>query len=142
MNRTLFDCGVRKSVELKNGSLLDITSTMKKTAILTKSYDVQCSCCGKAFNGQQYLDSHMKFKHPSSTAENSHEGQQHRDISANLIKRKQMFLAQCLMIAHQKLLMILLLLTKKVLERSEGVVRSANPTQLNSKRKPLIFWIL
>ena len=83
MNRTLFDCGVRKSVELKNGSLLDITSTMKKTAMLTKSYDVQCSCCGKAFNGQQYLDSHMKFKHPSSTAENSHEGQQHRDISAN-----------------------------------------------------------
>lgn len=83
MNRTLFDCGVRKSVELKNGSLLDITSTMKKTAMLTKSYDVQCSCCGKAFNGQQYLDSHMKFKHPSSTAENSHEGQQHRDISPN-----------------------------------------------------------
>ncbi|PFX23630.1 hypothetical protein AWC38_SpisGene11812 [Stylophora pistillata] len=41
------------------------------------------SCCGKAFNGQQYLDSHMKFKHPSSTAENSHEGQQHRDISPN-----------------------------------------------------------
>ena len=33
---------------------------------------------------QQYLDSYMKFKNPSATAENSHEGPQHRDILPNL----------------------------------------------------------
>ena len=43
MNRTLFDCGVRKSVELNNGSLPDIKPTMENTATLSKSYDVKCS---------------------------------------------------------------------------------------------------
>ena len=84
MNQTLCDCGVRKSVELKNCSLLDITPMMEKTPTLSKSYDVKCSYCCKAFKGEQYLDSHMKFKHLSTTAENSHKGPQHRHILANL----------------------------------------------------------
>ena len=62
MNRTLFDCGVRKSVEMKNGFLRDITPMMKKTTGLSKSADVKCNCCGKTFKRQQYLEGHMKFK--------------------------------------------------------------------------------
>lgn len=87
MNRTLFDCGFRKSVELKNGSLLDITPTMEKIATLSNGYDVKCSCCGKVFKGQQYLDSHMTFKHPSVLTQKSHEGPQQRDINEADVQR-------------------------------------------------------
>ena len=55
MNQTLFDCGVRKSVELNNGSLLDIKPTMEKTATLSKSYDAKCSYCCKAFKANNIL---------------------------------------------------------------------------------------
>ena len=79
----MLDCGVQKSVELTNGSLLDMIPMMEM-ATLSKRYDVKCSCCGKAFKGQQYIDSHMTFKYPSSAAENSQEGPQRRDISINL----------------------------------------------------------
>ena len=81
MNRTLFDCGVRKKVELKNGCMLDITPTMEKTAEISKSAEVKCNVCGKSFRGQQYLDSHMKFKHPMT--ENSHEGSKQENMFAN-----------------------------------------------------------
>ena len=53
MNRTLFDCGVRKKVELKNGCMLDITPTMEKTAEKSKSAEVKCNVCGKSLRGQQ-----------------------------------------------------------------------------------------
>ena len=71
MNRTLFDCGVRKSVELKDGRLYDITSTLEKKVKLS-SATVKCQHCGRTFKGQQYLDSHVQFKHPpfSSAAKN------------------------------------------------------------------------
>jgi len=82
MNRTLFDCGFRKSVELKNGCLLDITPTMVKMAELSKSSVVKCNFCGKSLRGQQYVDSHMKFKH--STTENSHEGSKQESMFANV----------------------------------------------------------
>lgn len=39
---------------------------MEKTAGLSKSSDVKCDCCGKTFKGQQYLEGHMKFKHPTA----------------------------------------------------------------------------
>ena len=81
MNRTLFDCGVRKKVELKNGCMLDITPTMEKTAERSKSAEVKCNVCGKSFRGQQYLDSHMKFKHPMT--ENSHEGSKQENMFAS-----------------------------------------------------------
>ena len=41
MNRTLFDCGLRKSVELKDGRLYDVTSTLEKTVKLS-SATVKC----------------------------------------------------------------------------------------------------
>lgn len=54
--------------------------------MLPNIYDVQCNCYGKTFKGQQYLDSHMKYKHPSATAETSHKSPHHKDILANLNK--------------------------------------------------------
>ena len=35
MNRSLFECGLRKSVELKAGRVYDITSTLEKTVKLS-----------------------------------------------------------------------------------------------------------
>lgn len=62
MNPTLFACGLRKSVELKDGKLYDITETLEKTVELN-SATVKCEHCDKSFKGQQYLDSHVQFKH-------------------------------------------------------------------------------
>ena len=64
MNHTLFACGLRKSVELKDGKLYDITETLEKTVELN-SATVKCEHCDKSFKGQQYLDSHVQFKHPT-----------------------------------------------------------------------------
>ena len=69
MNHTLFDCGLRKSVELKDGRLYDITSTLEKTVKLS-SATVKCKHCDRLFKGQQYLDSHVQSKHPASAAQN------------------------------------------------------------------------
>lgn len=66
MNGTLFACGLRKSVELKDGKLYDITETLEKTVKLN-STTVKCEHCDKSFKGQQYLDSHVQFKHPTFT---------------------------------------------------------------------------
>ena len=70
MNRTLFDCGLRKSVELKDGRVYDIMSTLEKTVKLS-SAKVTCKHCDRSFKVQQYLDSHVQFKHPASAAQNS-----------------------------------------------------------------------
>ena len=102
MNRTLFDCGVRKKVELKNGCMVDITPTMEKTAEISKSAEVKCNVCGKSFRGQQYLDSHMKFKHPMT--ENSHEGSKKGSKQENMFERKQMPIAHCLRLASQEVM--------------------------------------
>jgi len=69
MNRTLFDCGLRKSVELKDGRLYNITSTLEKTVKLS-SAPVKCKYCDRLFKGQQYLDSHVQSKDPASAAQN------------------------------------------------------------------------
>ena len=67
MNRTLFDCGLRKSVELKDGRLYDITTTLEKEVNLV---DIKCKHCDSSFKGQQYLDGHVRFKHPNIAAQN------------------------------------------------------------------------
>ena len=48
MNRTLFECGLRKSVELKDGRVYDITSTLEKTVKLS-SATVKCKHCDRSF---------------------------------------------------------------------------------------------
>ena len=69
MNRTLFECGLRKSVELKDGRLYDIRSTLEKTVKLS-SAKVKCKQRDRSFKVQPYLDSHVQFKHPASAAQN------------------------------------------------------------------------
>ena len=61
MNRTLFDCG------LKDGRLYDITTTLEKEVNLV---DIKCKHCDRSFKGQQYLDGHVRFKHPNIAAQN------------------------------------------------------------------------
>ena len=69
MNRTLFECGLRKSVELKDGREYDITSTLEKTVKLS-SATVKCKHRDRSFKVEQYSDSHVQFKHPASAAQN------------------------------------------------------------------------
>lgn len=64
MNRTLFDCGFKKEVELKNGELYDITATLPKT--IRKQADFKCGICTRTFFRKQHLQMHFKFKHPES----------------------------------------------------------------------------
>ena len=48
MNPTLFECGLRKSVELKDGRVYVITSTLEKTVKLS-SAKVKCKHCDRWF---------------------------------------------------------------------------------------------
>ena len=64
MSRTLFTCGLRKSLELKDGKLYDITETLEKTVELNRT-TVKCEHCSKSFKAQQYMDSYVQFKHPT-----------------------------------------------------------------------------
>ena len=63
MNRTLFDCGFKKEVELKNGKLYDVTATLPK-AVQKQNCDFQCGICSQTFFRKQHLEMHIKFKHP------------------------------------------------------------------------------
>lgn len=78
MNRTLFDCGFKQKVELRNGDLLDVTATLPK-AVKVKYDSVRCGICSQSFFGKQYLDQHMRFKHPSEC-----NGQESTDQSISL----------------------------------------------------------
>ena len=64
MNRTLFDCGFKQEVELKNGWLCDITATLPK-AVETPTSDFKCRICSQSFFRKQHLEMHAKYKHPS-----------------------------------------------------------------------------
>ena len=78
MNRTLFDCGFRKKVELRSGDLYDVTATLPKVVKL-KHDSARCSICSQSFFGKQYLDQHMRFEHPSEC-----NGQESTDQSISL----------------------------------------------------------
>ena len=78
MNRTLFDCGFQQKVELRNKDLLDVTATLPK-AVKLKYDSVRCGICSQSFFGKQYLDQHMRFKHPSEC-----NGQESTDQSISL----------------------------------------------------------
>ena len=143
MNRTLFDCGICKSVELKNGCLLDITPMMEKTAGLSTSSDVKCNCCGKTFKCQQYLEGHMKVKHP--TAQNdTQEGSKNGSMLANLneVDVRSSLLEdspQDADIVQEAEAPIFIENRGSVANKRRG---STKPTQSNLKRKPWIFQIL
>lgn len=64
MNRTLFDCGFKKEVELRNGKLYDVTATLPK-AVQKQTYDFKRGICSQIFFRRQHLETHIKFKHPA-----------------------------------------------------------------------------
>ena len=62
MNRTLFDCGIKKSIETRKGEKFDITSVLPKSVKLSER-PVQCEICKESFSEKKYLDSHVRWKH-------------------------------------------------------------------------------
>ncbi|KAK3731080.1 hypothetical protein QZH41_007971 [Actinostola sp. cb2023] len=64
MNRTLFDCGIKKSVETRKGEKFDITSVLPKSVKLPNK-PIECEICKESFAAKKYLDSHVRWKHGS-----------------------------------------------------------------------------
>lgn len=62
MNHTLFDCGIKKSIETRKGEKFDITSVLPKSVKLPER-PVQCEICKESFSEKKYLDSHVRWKH-------------------------------------------------------------------------------
>jgi hypothetical protein len=71
MNRTLFDCGIKMSVELKEGRLYDITKTLRKSVEL-RSNSLKRDICEKSFTGEQYLYIHVRNEKYAAAAGNTH----------------------------------------------------------------------
>ena len=67
MNRTLFDCRIKRKVEARNGELFDITATLPKTFGLSSKL-VKCHHCNESFADQKYLNSHVRFKHADKSS--------------------------------------------------------------------------
>ena len=65
MNRTLFDCGIKKQVETKSGQLFDVTTALPRSVKLP-SKPVRCDICKESFAAKKYLETHVRFKHNSS----------------------------------------------------------------------------
>ena len=64
MNRTLFDCGIKKSVETRKGEKFDITSVLPKSVKLPNK-PIECEICKECFASAKYLESHVRWKHGS-----------------------------------------------------------------------------
>ena len=60
MNCTLFDCGIKKSIETRKGEKFDITNVFPKSVNLPKR-QVECEICNESFAAKKYLDSHVQF---------------------------------------------------------------------------------
>ena len=65
MNRTLFDCGIKKQVETKRGQLFDVTTALPRSVKLP-SKPVRCDICQESFSAKKYLETHVRFKHNRS----------------------------------------------------------------------------
>jgi hypothetical protein len=65
MNRTLFDCGIKRQVETKSGQLFDVTTALPRSVKLPNKH-VKCDICKKSFTAKKYLETHVRFKHNSS----------------------------------------------------------------------------
>ena len=62
MNRTLFDCEIKKSVETRKGEKFDVTSVLPKSVKLPNK-PMECEICKECFAAANYLDSHVRWKH-------------------------------------------------------------------------------
>ena len=94
MNRTLFDCGFKKEVELKNGKLYDVTATLPK-AVQKQTYDSKHGICSQIFFRRQHLEMHIKFKHPAKAdLQNGHSVGQSGSSAASISNNS--FVVLCL----------------------------------------------
>lgn len=64
MNHTLFRFGFTKEVETKSGRLFDVSAGLSKTIQLPDK-PVKCEFCNNSYAAKKYLDTHVRFKHPS-----------------------------------------------------------------------------
>ena len=64
MNYTLFHFGFKKQVKTKSGRLFDVSAGLAKTVQLPEK-SVICEYCKTSYAGKKYLDTHVRFKHPS-----------------------------------------------------------------------------
>lgn len=64
MNYTLFNFGFTKTIATNSGKLFDVTAGLPKT-VLSHEKATKCEFCNDLFSGKKYLDTHMRFKHPS-----------------------------------------------------------------------------
>ena len=64
MNHTLFHFGFKKQVETKSGKLFDVSAGLSKTVELPDK-PVKCEICRNSFAEENYLATHVRFKHPN-----------------------------------------------------------------------------
>ena len=64
MNHTLFHFGFKKEVETKSGRLFDVSAGLSKS-VQFPDKPVKCEFCNNSYAGKKYLDTHVRFKHPS-----------------------------------------------------------------------------
>ena len=60
MNRTLFDCGIKKAIETRKGEKFEITSVLQTSVTLAKR-PVECEIWKESFAAKKYLDSHVRW---------------------------------------------------------------------------------
>ena len=62
MNRTLFSCGVKRTVETRSGEEFDVSATYPRSVKLSCK-PVKCDICNQCFTAKKYLETHIRFKH-------------------------------------------------------------------------------
>eukprot|EP00112_Aurelia_sp_Birch-Aquarium-sp1_P010693 Seg2277.4 transcript_id=Seg2277.4/GoldUCD/mRNA.D3Y31 product="hypothetical protein" protein_id=Seg2277.4/GoldUCD/D3Y31 len=68
MNKTLFSCVFKKQVETRTGRKYDVTASQVQSVKL-KTKNIPCKFCAATFTAEQYLFSHIQFKHKSETSD-------------------------------------------------------------------------
>lgn len=64
MNRTLFSCGIKRTVTTRKGQEFDVSATFPRSVKLLRK-PVKCDICNESFTAKNYLETHIRFKHSS-----------------------------------------------------------------------------
>ena len=64
MNRTLFSCGIKRTVTTRKGQEFDVSATFPRSVKLLRK-PVKCDICNESFTAKKYLETHIRFKHSS-----------------------------------------------------------------------------
>ncbi len=68
MNKTLFSCGFKKQIETRKGRRYDVKSSQAQS-IQLRTKNVSCKFCTATFTSDQYLNTHLQFKHKSEISD-------------------------------------------------------------------------